>query len=250
MISTLNDLKEQSMLSQRIGYASWASIERQFLYLENPKVACSKIKETLQLLVGKQIPEPRHAIHLRKKPAEFVDSLETLRTKDADYCLSSDNVFRFTFVRNPYDRIWSAYKSKILSNDTQFEGFRKTIRQKNPNFYQHGEAITFMDFCRFICFQADAYRDAHWRLQKTVIYADFIDYSYIGRFEYFSHDFRFVLRKLGAPSDLLKAIQYKTNPTKRMQAPYNRELSSMVYEAFKDDFEGFGYPADSWTSVG
>jgi hypothetical protein len=248
-MSSYSELKARAQYSERIGYASWVSRENKFLYIENPKVACSKIKECLQVIAGYQVPNPRWKIHLRESPSEYVSSLEDLRDDEATYCLNANEIFRFTFVRNPYSRIWSAYKSKIQSSDPQFHGIREIIRNKYQELYIKDKDIKFFDFCRFVCGQEDSYRDAHWKLQTNILYSDYIDYTYIGRLEYFAHDFSFVLKKLNAPLGMRAEAAKKVNQTKSIGSPFNFELAKMVYDAYKGDFEYFGYEEDSWQCI-
>ncbi len=248
-MSSYIEFKDKAIYSERIGYASWVSRENKFLYFENPKVACSKIKESLQIIDGYQVPNPRWKIHLREQPSEFVSSLEDLEDDDATYCLNSDEIFRFTFVRNPYSRIWSAYKSKIQSSDPQFEDVREIIRNKFKEYYRKDKDIKFIDFCRFVCSQEDSYRDAHWKLQTNIIYSEHIDYTYIGRLEYFAHDFSFVLKKLNAPATIMVETANKVNQTESVLSPFNFELANLVYDAYKKDFEYFGYRQDSWKCI-
>ena len=66
--------------------------------------------------------------------------------------------------------------------------------------------------------------------------------------ESFAQDFKQVLRRLNASTELITAIPEAVNPTTRLYhaAAFDRELAWRVNEMYRDDFENFGYDRDSW----
>ena len=154
--------------------------------------------------------------------------------------------------RNPYYRLFSAYKSKILNHlDTQYAGTRDAIRSANDYPIRDGlpaGMVTFRDFVKFVEDTPDVSRDFHWATQTALLCRDVIDYNVIGRVETFEDDFRGILRTLNAPDDLLARVSDKVNPTTRIHhaAAYDHDLAARVFEIYRGDFETLGYEKDSW----
>jgi hypothetical protein len=166
--------------------------------------------------------------------------------------MTSPEWFRFCFVRNPYYRLFSAYKSKILNyGDMQYQFVRDAIRAKWDYPVRDGRPagmVAFRDFVRYVEEMADPDRDFHWRSQTAIVMPAMIQYDLIGRMETFAQDFEQVLRRLSASAELIAAIPEAVNPTTKMYhaAAYDRELAWRVYDMYRVDFETFGYDRDSW----
>ncbi len=77
---------------------------------------------------------------------------------------------------------------------------------------------------------------------------EIISYDFIGRFETFQHDFKALLGRLGAPSEIVTLVERVRGQTAKVYLPaaYDGELADTVYGIYKDDFEAFGYDRDSW----
>ncbi len=73
------------------------------------KVACTTVKVTLYHLAGNQVPTESNHIH----GLDFGMFLGDYSTEEIIEILTSPEWVRFCFVRNPYHRLLSAYKSKI-----------------------------------------------------------------------------------------------------------------------------------------
>ena len=78
-----------------------------YVYLETPKVACSTIKRTFQkaevTALGGEVAKNIHDKNLSPllSPLDIQNGLDSM--------FEGDEFFRFSFVRNPYSRILSAY---------------------------------------------------------------------------------------------------------------------------------------------
>lgn len=92
--------------------------------------------------------------------------------------------FKFAFVRNPRERLISAWKNKVLENNYfNFNGSEHKEMQNLDNFL---DWISDMDLRK--C-------DEHLRLQSSLI--DINNLDFLGRMENFSIDYAFVARKIG-----------------------------------------------------
>lgn len=229
------------------GYHSRASVKHKYVTVTVPKVACSTIKRTLHVLEGLGRAERLAGEHEGGEGMR----LSRFSAKEAAAVLRDPAWLRFTFVRNPYDRLLSAWKSKILSgHDTYYAPARDHMREALA--YPSDAVVAFGDFVRVVTAGDDAIsHDGHWERQSVVGMHDLIPYDVIGRFENFVEDFGSILERLGAPADVLALASQVTNPTEPLPsaAAYDRELASLVYAHYQEDFERFGYARDSWFST-
>jgi hypothetical protein len=152
---------------------SWISPLHHYFCLAIPKTACSKIKLVLQQLEGLPIPAEPLRIHYRNTPGiQFLLSIADFTTLAGVEILTASDWFRFAFVRNPYARLFSAYKSVVMELDSPYIGFRAAIRQRAGYPTLPGAAlgrVGFADFVRYIAEQPDDQRDGHRRSQVGVM---------------------------------------------------------------------------------
>ena len=231
------------------GYHSRVSVEHRYVCMTVPKVACTTVKLTLHEFEGLPRAEDWGMVHDQDAPR-----LSSFSVDQAAEMLSSPDWLRFAFVRDPYDRMFSAWKQKIgNTGDTQYAGLRDQIRTAN-GYPSHADRpapfVAFRDFVRFIVESDDpgVILDAHWDLQTRILLNDLIAYDAIGRFETFARDFTAVLRRLDAPEHVMSMAGQVTNPTTRvpLSAAYDRELAELVYGRYEPDFAAFGYDRDGW----
>ena len=152
-----------------------------------PKNACTKTKLVLQQLEGLPLPPDPLGIHFRDEPGlTFLPSIGDFSTAQGVEILTSPDWFRFAFVRNPYARLFSAYKSQVMDLASPYVGFRESIRQHAGYPTRIGAAlgrVGFGDFVHYIVGQADGERDGHWKSQTGSLHRHRIRYDFIGRVE-------------------------------------------------------------------
>jgi len=164
--------------------------------------------------------------------------------------LRSPDYLRFSFVRNPYSRLVSAWKSKLTWDDPQYRQLQASIREACDYPIVGGQRtgpIAFRDSVECLLDDSGGFDD-HWSLQVDVLVADVIDYHVVGRFEAFGQQFDAILRRLHAPQEVLGMAQQVFNPTQPMPLAglFDRQLARRVYSHYAADFETFGYHQDSW----
>lgn len=234
---------------------TWISPRHQYFCMAIPKAACSKIKLVLQQLEGLPLPPDPLRIHYRDEPGlRFVPSIDDFSTAEAAEILTADHWFRFAFVRNPYARLFSAYKSQVMDLRSPYVGFREAIRghagYPTPAGGTPGR-VGFADFVRYIATQPDPQRDGHWKSQTETLQRQFIAYDFIGHVETFQQDFAQLLHRFDAPAELLANLDKRVNTTAQLPlaAAYSKELADLVYEIYAEDFVAFGYMWDSWMFI-
>jgi hypothetical protein len=208
----------------------WSLVSPQHKYLWNilPKNACVTTTLTLREFEG----NPYRGGEVWDD--EGVLKLRDFGTDEIVEMLTSPEWCRFCFVRNPYDKLFSAYKSKIGDPD-------------GDPWYQRVGIVSFRDFVRFV--QGGGWpQDGHWCVQVRKLTTELISYDYIGRFETFQRDFKNLLERLGTPPEIVASAEKIHGQSAKICLPaaYDRELADMVYKIYRDDFDAFGYDRDSW----
>ncbi|MGM7702950.1 sulfotransferase family 2 domain-containing protein [Pseudalkalibacillus sp. Hm43] len=194
---------------------------KKLVYLNNSKVACSSIKKTF---ISDDVPDD-YSIHTKAQDL----SREYLTDGEKEY-------FKFTFVRNPFDRLVSCYESKYkkdkkmgqeylhydkyllgyIKKDKGFENFVKKV-DKIPDFL------------------ADRHFQSQYNLTHDKKGEPLVDY--IGKYENLAEDFEHFKHKykLGDLPHFNKAVQ------RNWMDYYTVESAKIVREKYAKDIEEFGY---------
>lgn len=143
-----------------------------------------------------------------------------------------EKYFKFTFVRNPWDRLVSAFwflkaggvnrrdkewAGEHLASYNNFDRFVKSWLN-SKSIYSH---IHFVPQYEFIC------------NKKSRLEVDFVGY-----FENFEQDFQFVREKLGICTDLSRLNASRRTHYKNY---YDIETIEIVADVYQKDIEIFGY---------
>ncbi|WP_461518999.1 sulfotransferase family 2 domain-containing protein [Porticoccus sp.] len=140
---------------------------------------------------------------------------------------SFEDYFKFAFVRNPWDRLASCWRNKVLESNY--------FQLKDSEYEKMRSFDNFVDFVSG--FNVDNC-DRHLRLQSALIDLNMVDY--LGRMETFADDVRYVFRRLGLPD---KDIVSKnvTAAKKTYQEYYNSQTVEKVAQIYRKDIQLFGY---------
>ena len=130
-----------------------------------------------------------------------------------------DSYYKFSFVRNPWDRLVSLYhfrlkKMRHLIKGRSFDTWlRQVFDEYHPKVHQH-----------------------YWIAEDGVPFVDFI-----GKFENLSEDFSRVCSRIGAAVPLL---HINKSSHKHYAEYYNAESRDFVQKACAADIDMFGYTFD------
>jgi hypothetical protein len=145
-----------------------------------------------------------------------------------------DSYFKFTFVRNPWDRLVSAYLF-----------MRAGGAHKKDQEWAQAHLADYPDFASFV--QEGLQRKEilswpHFRPQVQFLKGQQgrIEMDFIGRFENIQEDFRYIADHLGIPGELLFINKTKTkrNP---YQAYYSDDLREIAARVYREDIKAFHY---------
>lgn len=137
--------------------------------------------------------------------------------------------FKFAFVRNPWERIVSCWRNKVV--DCNYFNFSSDKLEELQSFEK------FVDYVSELEIESC---DHHLRLQSKLI--DLNNLDYLGRFENFEKHLNEVVELLKV--DLKGGIGHKNVSTKNKSSYkdyYNEELKHKVYKIYKRDIDIFAY---------
>ena len=164
--------------------------------------------------------------------------------------------YKFMFVREPFERLLSAYKDKFVSTRTvdryMLETYgRKIIRKFRPNATQRaleaGDDVTFPEFIEYILKEGiHEGLNWHWNTYDDQCRPCSVEYDFVGRFEYLAQDAQYVLKKAGVDN----ITQFPSNsnyPKTRCElikyySQIPPEWIIQLGHVYHSSFEMFGYP--------
>ena len=177
-----------------------------------PIFLCSKLSKLTGHRIG--VKFPRHAKVIAAKemlPRELFD-----------------NLFKFAFVRNPWDLQISSYHH---------------IRRERPHLL-----AGINDFEQFLRWKLDPARPYQYHIDTSIeLQSDYlvdlngkIIVDFIGKYEQLQEDFDEVCRRIGITS---KTLPHKRKATDRSdyRQYYNDDTARLVADNFRRDIENFGY---------
>ena len=196
------------------------SLQKHFLFVHIPKTAGNSIQTALrdysedQLVALRKeqdgierfgLRNPKYKIKKHSVLAEYRDALENEQFRD---------LYKFTCVRNPWDRMVSYYFTPTQTPETwDRKKFRKMI----------SKIVSVADYLRLDQDDEDP----------------FTNVDYIMRFENLAEDFRTVCGKVGISAATLP--RYNRSNREHYSKYYDDELRELVRTQFAAEIERFGY---------
>jgi Sulfotransferase family len=221
--------------------------EQRILFLPMPKAGCTSILWLLAELAGippetfaqSSLPEVSPALTIhdmnlwgeRRRLADF-------EGEERDRVLTEDGWFRFSVVRHPAPRLWSAWQSKLLLREPRF----LTTFGEEPWFPRlPDEPRDLMeDFRRFVAaLPGGSAEDVHWAVQWDL--AAQLPLTHVGRLEEMDETLALLRAHLSADVEL--PAEHEEN---RMALPlpfgaYDDAARRVLEDRYRDDFEHFGF---------
>lgn len=204
--------------------------QHKIVYVKTPKVGTGSVLAALTAFAsGEKVVDDQRA-------TEKISAAIPLYQKGAyppEIRRLSRQCFTFTFVRNPLDRLLSAYSHQV--NTKRAEG--KTI------FLQHGIPfdVSFADFVRVVAELPDEGANVHVRSQHRFSSDDDgVIVEFIGRFERLADDWALLIDRFGFPALPRRHVSVHGHYSEA----YTPELARLAAERYARDIEVFGYEAE------
>lgn len=210
-----------------------------------PKNGCSNLKRMMLILNGLLPPDAN--LNPYNRPSEdllgSVNSFRNLTREEAIYKL--ENYYKFAIVRNPMERLLSAYKNKLEKplNATLRRKFPDRLKAYILNLYDHKRLKnwigardysidihpTFSQFLKFMTqFLLSSYNE-HFMPFLQLCFPCAIDYDVVLNFKSLNYDMFALMEYLGIrPSYYPAAISHESDPTSVHLKQYYRRVSSHI----------------------
>jgi hypothetical protein len=222
--------------------------DRSFLYVTVQKAGSSTMRRRLWKLYDVEIPEEGATAAISAQTGPYL-GLHDILDEELRDLLRGPSTYRFTFVRNPYSRLISAYRDKILNlnGNPKYRHSLRLAPEREPSF---------AEFVRAVAATPDEGCDWHWMSQHRAAMCDIIDYDFIGRLERLDDDFHWVLGNIGRTPDVACDVGNlnRYRPTEEdglggCSCLYDEAMADLVWRRYRRDFELFGYERESWKTL-
>ncbi|XP_068598689.1 carbohydrate sulfotransferase 11 [Brachionichthys hirsutus] len=226
------------------------------LYCYVPKVACTNWKRVLMVLTG-VAGSLRHPLEIPANEAHVPGKLHNL----SEYSASQINqrlrsYLKFVFVREPFERLVSAYRNKFTrSYNTAFHkryGTKIVRRHRldpQPDALERGNDVSFEEFVYYLvdpATQREEPFNEHWEQVHSLCHPCLIHYNVVGKYETLEQDSSYVLQLAGVDDQVSFPTSSKsTRTTGDMAAQFFHNISPFyqkkLYNLYRMDFLLFNY---------
>lgn len=209
--------------------------EHGFIYLNNPKVGCSSVKSALWQAVTGEKPGRGAGVHALE------GSPFNAKPVDAEF---AEGAYIFTFVRNPYQRVVSAYLNKVIARRNPAW---KTFAQRHD--VGGTGLVSFDAFIEALAAVPPELHDPHWRPQHLNTLHPFVKPNLIADLEALDSLMPNILTRLFPGHQFPPTARRKRNMVSRARAVWRDQFADAgtrkrVLDIFGADFEAFGYNTD------
>ena len=220
-------------------YSIHISPEFRFIYFNNPKCACTTVKASLNLACATALG--RHLeyknigdIHNRNQnilltPAQV--GYATFRE-----ILEDPSYFKFCFIREPIQRIASAFASKLTWGSKSLSTLNRSLHRSDCAL------VTFDEFISLLLSDARIRDvDEHWRLQRKQVCFDLVRFDKIGLFENIEIDLKMILERVFGATvgvfDVRRHFLGNTSNACTMVQTLTREMQTAIRTIYEEDVE-------------
>jgi len=146
--------------------------------------------------------------------------------------------FCFTFVRNPYARVLSAYLDKIAAAGPGNYAYVTAALGKTDI-----SQVTFPDFIAFLE-EGGLFSNVHWAPQTSILPIDTKYIAFVGKVENLQSDLPRLINRIPGLlpfNAVFTHEQGRRNSDAQISEYYDAELAARVYRLYREDFNSLGY---------
>lgn len=215
------------------------SLKYNFLFVHIAKTGGTSVRDSLRPL---RLRDPWYPVQFlcsrlsalsgHRLGIKFPRHAKIIAAKEMLPAETFDKLFKFVFVRNPWDLQVSSFHH---------------IRRERPHLMRHIE--TFDQFMRW---KLDPQRPYQFHVDTSIeLQSDYVIdlrgnvlVDFIGRYERLAEDFNEACRRIGIPAPQLLHKRQATDRRKDYRSYYTDELAERVAQHFAADIRIFGYRFD------
>uniref|UniRef100_A0A8C5SDJ9 Carbohydrate sulfotransferase n=1 Tax=Laticauda laticaudata TaxID=8630 RepID=A0A8C5SDJ9_LATLA len=232
----------------------------ELLYCYVPKVACTNWKRVLMVLTGHgkyqdPLEIPAHEAHVPTN----LRTLSEYSTPEINYRLR--NYLKFIFVREPLERLVSAYRNKFTrSYNTAFHKrygtkiIRRHRQDPSSEALESGHDVRFEEFVYYLLdpkTQREEPFNEHWERVHSLCHPCIVHYDIIGKYETLADDANYILQLVGADAGIKFPSSSKTTRTNNnLTAKFFKNISPFyqrrLFNIYKMDYLLFNYTIPSY----
>lgn len=216
-----------------LAYHLHALPEHGLIYVKNPKAACSTVLLWLHRLhTGDHTfsPDNVHVEHQVPRPPD-IGWPRVMR-------MLSGGAFRFTFVRNPLERLESSYRDKIVNST----GWREKVQATLGVPVDPLTPVGFDDFLTALEQQDPVTEmDPHWRPQHVNLMHPLVEFDHVGHVETFDRDLAVIRREAELPDVPLEVRNVSRRADQTSVYDGHPDRVRRVEALYARDVELYGY---------
>ncbi len=198
--------------------------DKKVIYLEMPKVANCSIKASMLNT---------------KFEDDYSVQKESLKYTTHKVGRGCRDFYKFTFVRNPFERLVSCYESKYHKDKKMIGSIMKNLEYDNYLFGFIRRDYGFTNFVLRIALIPDAYKDHHFKPQSQIVYEkdgrSRVDF--VGKYESLNEEYE----KISEKYDFDELPIYNKTERKDYKEYYNALTARIAYFIYRKDIKNFGY---------
>ncbi|PNJ83087.1 carbohydrate sulfotransferase 11 isoform X1 [Pongo pygmaeus] len=237
--------------------------DHELIYCYVPKVACTNWKRLMMVLTGRgKYSDPMEIPASEAHVSANLKTLNQYSIPEINHRLKS--YMKFLFVREPFERLVSAYRNKFTQkyNISFHKRYgTKIIKRQRKNATQEalrkGDDVKFEEFVAYLIdphTQREEPFNEHWQTVYSLCHPCHIHYDLVGKYETLEEDSNYVLQLAGVGSYLKFPTYAKsTRTTDEMTTEFFQNISSehqtQLYEVYKLDFLMFNYSVPSYLKL-
>ncbi|XP_076056231.1 carbohydrate sulfotransferase 11-like [Oratosquilla oratoria] len=221
------------------------------LYCYVPKVSCTTWKRIMMILTG--LSKAKDPLEIPSEKAHEEGTLVHLSSYTRDKAAVRRRLQKYTkfiIVRDPMERLLSAYRNKLAGDTKTARHFKKRfgvaiLKQYGNRNSSTGDGVTFNQFVDYVTDPSRRKQlNEHWAPYVDLCHPCLVEFDYIGKYETLETDAEFILRKIGAPRTLHFPRVYSSKTTSVLPE-YLKTLTIKQIRAiltlFDPDFTIFKY---------
>lgn len=235
-VSDIPDISKQEIKKLKRGFSSSPVVVPKYklIFFWNEKSGCTYWKRVLQYIQGIDLKNITNSIHDPKKNGLLY--LSGFHDTDVIRMMYDDSWIKAVFVREPRERILSAYLNKGHSK-------RFTCNRIITSF---GDFLKWIRICP----------NPHWESQVRIP-RHYYTMMMTGKMVDISSFTELLLKQIGAwnddvekwlsSNDLNKTRSHATQAKDNILKYYNPQFERQILDMYKDDYEVFGYNKTTYT---